>query len=525
VLADFFSEYAKLAGVPADVKSGRADYRNIPTELREPVIAQMRGTDFFYRLPKFASADRLVNMVVQVFGYYNICSSPLRGDNQNSEAMKRAWIAENLDPQPRVIRITGRKGKYAKQADGTPNILVDDRNTVLTEWEQSGGIGIKYQADEDGLDTVASGLRRAFEIIKGKRKHTPQNIQSRDYGRMIAGPGDSKKTNEAGEPANPSRRGFLRALGAAGAAAAMPGAAVQALAAPAAAAAEVPAAVAAGAINPATIAALWKAATSVGAKEGYEFDRTMYGYRDPELAHMDEYDGEWMPGENDLHTAPQGESGTMPWGSDYRVRTTPGGIPVIVSGVTNTMVQYTFIRDGKTYWYQYYGDGGGEGIEATNIPGLDNFDYDQYSKDADDANKSKHWDTNLTLIDDIVSGAYKKYIPDTHSDKSQLPPKDWDELSPDEQKQRDKEWDDWEEQQRSKLQSKKDTSPLDLARLAGLAKQGYNKLTGKKAPAAPTAQPPQALPAPTKPEFDLTPDLRQKQAEPAKRKDKDNASK
>jgi hypothetical protein len=195
VLADFFSEYAKLAGVPADVKSGRADYRNIPAELREPVIAQMRGTDFFYRLPKFASADRLVNMVVQVFGYYNICSSPLRGDNQNSEAMKRAWIAENLNPQPRVIRITGRKGKYARQQDGTPNILVDDRNTVLTEWEQSGGIGIKYQADEDGLDTVARGLRRAFEIVKGKREHEPQNIQSRDYGKMIAGPQD--KDNES----------------------------------------------------------------------------------------------------------------------------------------------------------------------------------------------------------------------------------------------------------------------------------------------------------------------------------------
>jgi 5'(3')-deoxyribonucleotidase len=192
VLADFFSEYAKLAGVPADVRSGRADYRSIPAELREPAIDQMRGTDFFYRLPKFPSADRLVAMVVQVFGYYNICSSPLRGDNQNSEAMKRAWIAENLDPQPRVIRITGRKGKYAKQPDGTPNILVDDRNTVLTEWEQSGGIGIKYQADEDGLDTVARGLRRAFEIVKGRREHTPQNIQSKDYGKMIAGPQDTK---------------------------------------------------------------------------------------------------------------------------------------------------------------------------------------------------------------------------------------------------------------------------------------------------------------------------------------------
>ncbi|NBP66233.1 MAG: hypothetical protein EBU66_16475 [Bacteroidetes bacterium] len=192
VLADFFSEYAKLAGVPADVRSGRADYRSIPAELREPAIDQMRGTDFFYRLPKFASADRLVKMAVQVFGHYNICSSPLRGDHANSEAMKTAWIQENLDPQPKRIIITPRKGKYAKQPDGTPNILVDDRNTVLTEWEQSGGIGIKYQADENGLDTVARGLRRAFEILKGRREHTPQNIQSKDYGKMIAGPQDNK---------------------------------------------------------------------------------------------------------------------------------------------------------------------------------------------------------------------------------------------------------------------------------------------------------------------------------------------
>jgi hypothetical protein len=95
-----------------------------------------------------------------------------------------------------VIRITGRKGKYAKQQDGTPNILVDDRNSVLTEWEQSGGIGIKYQADEDGLDTVARGLRQAFEIIKGKREHVPQNIQSKDYGRMIAGPQDKDNASK-----------------------------------------------------------------------------------------------------------------------------------------------------------------------------------------------------------------------------------------------------------------------------------------------------------------------------------------
>lgn len=193
VLADFFAEYAKLAGVPVDDR-GRHDYHKIPPELREPIIDKMRGTDFFYKLPKFPSADRLVAMAVRVFGHYNICSSPLRGDHDNSRAMKTAWIEKHLNPPPNKIIITPQKGRYAVQPDGTPNILVDDRNSVITEWEQAGGIGIKYQADENGLDTVARGLRRAFEILKGKREHTPQNIQSQDYGRMIAGSQDKNES-------------------------------------------------------------------------------------------------------------------------------------------------------------------------------------------------------------------------------------------------------------------------------------------------------------------------------------------
>jgi hypothetical protein len=46
VLADFFHEYAKLAGVPENER-GRHDYHLIPPNLREPVISQMVGTDFF----------------------------------------------------------------------------------------------------------------------------------------------------------------------------------------------------------------------------------------------------------------------------------------------------------------------------------------------------------------------------------------------------------------------------------------------------------------------------------------------
>lgn len=185
VLADFFHEYAKLAGVPENER-GRSDYHAIPPHLREPVIQQMVGTDFFYRLPKFDSADQLVAMIVKLFGKYSICSSPLRGDHENSRVQKTRWIQDNLSPQPETIVIAPRKGKYAKQPDGTPNILIDDRGSNITEWEASGGIGIKYQADENGLDTVTQGLRRAFEILRGKRELEPQKLVSKDYGAPVA---------------------------------------------------------------------------------------------------------------------------------------------------------------------------------------------------------------------------------------------------------------------------------------------------------------------------------------------------
>ena len=156
VLCDFFAEYAKLAGV----KSG--SYRDIPPAKADPTLDKMIGTDFFFRLPKFPTADALIKLVLQYTPTYDICSSPLRGDHANSEKWKRAWIKDNLNPQPIEIVITGRKEHYAVNPDGTPNILIDDRGTNIVSWRARGGIGIKYQADEDSLNIVRDGLAKAY---------------------------------------------------------------------------------------------------------------------------------------------------------------------------------------------------------------------------------------------------------------------------------------------------------------------------------------------------------------------------
>lgn len=156
VLADFFTEYAKLAGVTS------GSYRDIPPAKQDPTLDKMVGTDFFLRLPKFPTADNLIKLALKYAKVYNICSSPLRGDFKNSEHWKREWIKANLNPQPAEIIITGQKERHAVNSDGSPNILIDDRGTNIVAWRARGGIGIKYQADEDSLEVVVKGLAHAY---------------------------------------------------------------------------------------------------------------------------------------------------------------------------------------------------------------------------------------------------------------------------------------------------------------------------------------------------------------------------
>jgi len=161
VLADFFHEYAKLAGVEPN-EFGKHDYRSIPPAKEDPTLNKMVGTDFFARLPMFPTAPSLVQLVLSYVKSYDICSSPLRGDHANSAKWKKVWIQKHLSPQPREVVITSTKETHAVNADGSPNILIDDRGSNISKWIARGGIGIKYQADEDSLDKVVKGLAQAY---------------------------------------------------------------------------------------------------------------------------------------------------------------------------------------------------------------------------------------------------------------------------------------------------------------------------------------------------------------------------
>jgi len=165
VLADFFGGVEKLYGV-SHWKELTSDKTK---DLKKEVINRITGTDFFATLPKFSTADELIDMVKEFTGgKFSINTSPLRGDYENSGKYKKVWVSNNI-PQPDNMIITGRKETYARdKASGTPNILIDDRPINIEKWQAAGGHGILYQANRDPLIKVKKGLEEYGKIFRNQ---------------------------------------------------------------------------------------------------------------------------------------------------------------------------------------------------------------------------------------------------------------------------------------------------------------------------------------------------------------------
>ncbi len=155
VLADFFGGVEKMYGV----EHWKQLTNDKTKDLKKEVIDRITGTDFFATLPKFKSADALIDMVKEFTGgKFSINTSPLRGDHENSAKYKKVWIQNHIE-QPDEVIVTGRKESYAKdKGTGAPNILIDDRPVNIERWQGAGGYGILYQANRDQLSKVKKAL-------------------------------------------------------------------------------------------------------------------------------------------------------------------------------------------------------------------------------------------------------------------------------------------------------------------------------------------------------------------------------
>jgi len=153
VLADMFGEIAKKHGVDYWREIHRQD-------LGVDQIAQKKG--FFKNLPSLPNAANLLAGVIIQAGEYSILSSPLLSEVDRSSVEKAQWLEDQLPGHPpTAIIFDHEKYKYAKQANGTPNILIDDWDTNIRLWEANGGIGILYK--DRKCDEALAQLRLALQ--------------------------------------------------------------------------------------------------------------------------------------------------------------------------------------------------------------------------------------------------------------------------------------------------------------------------------------------------------------------------
>lgn len=147
VIADFFGAFAK--------KNNVTHWKSIKS--KEKALADLVGTDWFYQLPTFEDdSSKIIEFVKKTAGDTNwgICSSPLRGDHNNSAYWKRRWLEDKgFMPEVENCIFTSNKHKYAvNRLTGKPNILIDDKIDNIKRWEQAGGIGIRFQCDQDDIE-------------------------------------------------------------------------------------------------------------------------------------------------------------------------------------------------------------------------------------------------------------------------------------------------------------------------------------------------------------------------------------
>lgn len=156
VIADFFSGLAKKEGV--------AHWKEIDDI--EPAINKLQGTDFFNTLDLYPTSTALVDFVKELAGDdWGICSSPLRGDFKNSAFWKAEWLEKfGFTPKKENLKFSSNKPVYATNKAGVPNILIDDKPENVERWIAKGGIGIRYQANEDSLDDLKKMLSMNVEM-------------------------------------------------------------------------------------------------------------------------------------------------------------------------------------------------------------------------------------------------------------------------------------------------------------------------------------------------------------------------
>ena len=131
VLVDF------LRGADAAVGG---DFVKIPSDERWNKINQTKG--FWVNLNWKPNAKRLHDFIIR---YNPHVLSAYTGKDPTSKVGKMKWLKKNANFKRANIHLVLRSQKQSyATTDDKPNVLIDDYDKNIREWEAKGGIGIHH---------------------------------------------------------------------------------------------------------------------------------------------------------------------------------------------------------------------------------------------------------------------------------------------------------------------------------------------------------------------------------------------
>lgn len=136
VLVDFNKGYLELTGIELD-----GTYQSTE-EFWNPINS--KGKEFWENLDWMPDGQRLWYYIEEF--YPIILSSPSRRGYGSREG-KKNWVDRELPGTPLLLEYSFNKRKYASPE----SILIDDRDTNIEQWIESGGIGILHTSTEETI--------------------------------------------------------------------------------------------------------------------------------------------------------------------------------------------------------------------------------------------------------------------------------------------------------------------------------------------------------------------------------------
>lgn len=141
VQCDFFKSWSKFENVDS--------YKDIPKPEESIKRLASQGPEFVYRffrdLEPLRSGLSVIKWLREHNIPYTILSAPLRYERQASIMGKREWLDKHHLGASESAVYDSDKSKYAVDAQGRPNVLIDDFGKNIIPWRNKGGIGIHHE--------------------------------------------------------------------------------------------------------------------------------------------------------------------------------------------------------------------------------------------------------------------------------------------------------------------------------------------------------------------------------------------